>query len=1293
MESPENSKTEDKIDKIDLFLHDFFEINSNLQIQNPYPFNQHLSNLESLTDHSIISSLKNFIPKEIENNYLNDDISFPLSSVQLLTSKLSDDRELNLVKLIDLSHYLDKKATKQKMKLKFINYNEKKEIVIKSLVSFESFTKNIFDNMCHHSKFKSAERICRQIKAFIDEKENDIDEYQDELKLEFDMEIKVNSINRIDYSSEGDFLFDLQFPPVYKTNFLIERNNGSSSRKKEYETVLFPFRNFEDEMANLKYRRFFILIHQGEIKDKDKHFYENETILNSLYLLVDKLRIKHITINSLKVHQNETTIKQLYHLNPEFELSDYFNYSKYPKQKELFEKINLLSSKETKVPDLHIIKLYYQMFALISENILSYYNAIEFISKLQKLRESYFSICSPEEFPVLLNETLTRILDSYQNMGTEFTLCEFDLKVKEKFESLYSDYKIKGLEYITKASRNKSLIRIQRAIVTPTYTLFTPYVLDQGNRILREFINHPFLSMICVFKMDDFNEGRWNNKFLIEFIKFFLSRGISIDKRTYTFFDFSQSQFRNMSCWLLTNPEEVLPKTGDYSKIKIVAKYGARISQTLTTTRNTILIARDNIKYIDDVVVKDTFTGKTKYTFSDGVGKISYNLAKQIADCIHLKYVPSAFQGRFLGCKGVWTTMFDDKSDNIYIRPSQNKFSVPISDTQYFELCDYSRYIQAYLNRQIILLLSALGISDQIFLEKLESYRQSLEDEKFVLSLVHYEEWNSLFHEMYLKGITMKNDRLVKSLVDTNKDLLYTDLKHKARIYIKDSAYVIGIMDEYGLLEYGEAYLHIKRRNFDLILNQECTVAKCPCLHPGDIRKLKFVSYNKNDKSTYKYKPFEHYTNVIIFPQKGHRPHPNEISGSDLDGDCYFVFYDKDLIPAKTVDPMNYNIDTNKIKEKKKITLKHIIKYFAEYINLNNLGIIGDAHLAMSDKDKNGADGVIPRRIALKFSRAVDAPKTGDKVELSDDEIPKNFPHFMEKTKKVYVSRKILRQLYDKIEDYKRELSESSKKGGQFMEGRFYDEDLCKDDRWEKFGFIALIFYKEFFEELVKLLKKNEIKSESVLLTGNNVDNEFSVFSKKKHNYDLRERVASHMVELFRKFNLRFYYALKYIFSKLNQNLFYNINDELFFKNSYHDFSSACYRVSYDFREILYKGNYYIELFKNKFTEEVINSLTKEEEEHTDIELVSEYESENFGISQSEIYNNVVEQIQRKKEQKEQKIKEIINSFTNTLINFINTSRKSCNVPTHPDEENQYRILSFPWCLCGKLLSKMKYLN
>ncbi len=36
------------------------------------------------------------------------------------------------------------------------------------------------------------------------------------------------------------------------------------------------------------------------------------------------------------------------------------------------------------------------------------------------------------------------------------------------------------------------------------------------------------------------------------------------------------------------------------------------------------------------------------------------------------------------------------------------------------------------------------------------------------------------------------------------------------------------------------------------------------------------------------------------------RPHPNECSGSDLDGDLYFVSWDKHLIPPETDAPMDY---------------------------------------------------------------------------------------------------------------------------------------------------------------------------------------------------------------------------------------------------------------------------------------------------------------------------------------------------------------------------------------------------
>ncbi|KAI3880226.1 hypothetical protein MKW92_051043, partial [Papaver armeniacum] len=50
-----------------------------------------------------------------------------------------------------------------------------------------------------------------------------------------------------------------------------------------------------------------------------------------------------------------------------------------------------------------------------------------------------------------------------------------------------------------------------------------------------------------------------------------------------------------------------------------------------------------------------------------------------------------------------------------------------------------------------------------------------------------------------------------------------------------------------------------------------------------------------------------HMVDCVVFPQKGKRPHPNECSGSDLDGDVYFVCWDQELIPLRQVEPMDYD--------------------------------------------------------------------------------------------------------------------------------------------------------------------------------------------------------------------------------------------------------------------------------------------------------------------------------------------------------------------------------------------------
>jgi hypothetical protein len=42
------------------------------------------------------------------------------------------------------------------------------------------------------------------------------------------------------------------------------------------------------------------------------------------------------------------------------------------------------------------------------------------------------------------------------------------------------------------------------------------------------------------------------------------------------------------------------------------------------------------------------------------------------------------------------------------------------------------------------------------------------------------------------------------------------------------------------------------------------------------------------------------------------------------------------------------------------------------------------------------------------------------------------------------------------------------------------------------------------------------------------------------------------------------------------------------------------------------------------------------------------------------------------------------------MDNYIN-ELKTIPIPKQPNEENQYRILSFPWCIAGNVLSYIKY--
>lgn len=85
----------------------------------------------------------------------------------------------------------------------------------------------------------------------------------------------------------------------------------------------------------------------------------------------------------------------------------------------------------------------------------------------------------------------------------------------------------------------------------------------------------------------------------------------------------------------------------------------------------------------------------------------------QVAKKIAKDFVPSAIQVRFAGCKGVLTLDPRLPEKIAVFRPSMRKFE---SRHRRLEVLQTSRPQAVFLNHQLIILLSNLGIPDDVFM-------------------------------------------------------------------------------------------------------------------------------------------------------------------------------------------------------------------------------------------------------------------------------------------------------------------------------------------------------------------------------------------------------------------------------------------------------------------------------------------------------------------------------------------------------------------------------------------------
>lgn len=115
----------------------------------------------------------------------------------------------------------------------------------------------------------------------------------------------------------------------------------------------------------------------------------------------------------------------------------------------------------------------------------------------------------------------------------------------------------------------------------------------------------------------------------------------------------------------------------------------------------------------------------------------------------------------------------------------------------------------------------------------------------------------------------------------------------------------------------------------------------------------------------------------IVFPAKGYRSHPDEMAGSDLDGDEYAIFWNSKLIfKQPNIEPMDY--PSGKFKElDHDVTVNDILDFYFQYMMGNNIGIIANAHLAKADCLPGGVFEKSCIDLAAKYALALDFAKTG----------------------------------------------------------------------------------------------------------------------------------------------------------------------------------------------------------------------------------------------------------------------------------------------------------------------------
>eukprot|EP00834_Sanchytrium_tribonematis_P004331 NODE_207_length_12890_cov_0.936518.p1 type:complete len:1622 gc:universal NODE_207_length_12890_cov_0.936518:968-5833(+) len=581
----------------------------------------------------------------------------------------------------------------------------------------------------------------------------------------------------------------------------------------------------------------------------------------------------------------------------------------------------------------------------------------------------------------------------------------------EDFEKLMSNLPVPFTKFEPKLfSGNKYLQsfkfhkRVHRYIFTPSRMIIEPYLLVHNNRAIN-FEEADVVENFCLFQFldENFNKVKPSEKKLVERLNQILQTGFfGPYKRKFRFLGATSSQVLEHSAWFTTyNPEEFLSSMGNFEEILNPGLRLSRIGLLFSSTMSICKIPSGSLFSASE----DIFTLDFKFKFSDGCGSINLAVAQIVQDKLDLDFLPSAVQFRVGPYKGV-LSVNNRQVEPFKFRPSMKKF---FSFNRAFEIVGFSKPNKCYLNRQLIMILTSLGLEEKLFLDYLDNDIKDI----FMSNINSIQQILSPDIPFFSKDcldrlvtFNVENDNFWTNIIHLTRISMIKNLKDKARIHVPQGRLLLGIIDEFNILKENEVYIAITLEDQSIkVIEGDLILIKNPCIHPGDLRPATAIG---------KHPDYHGLVDVIIMPSKGVRDLASQTSGGDLDGDQFTVIWDPKLRPPEFFEPMTEGPTiTSKFKGS-------IIDAYIKIVTEDCIGTLSHAQLALADQ----RPGHFLNQDVIDFSglisKAVDFPKRLTSFDFPTaivDDL--KYPDYLEKHSSIsYISTHALGFIYRKCKSY-----------------------------------------------------------------------------------------------------------------------------------------------------------------------------------------------------------------------------------------------------------------------------------